>query len=188
MVHSPLTIEQALLGFLRQQPRYGYEIHQQLSDLTGLGLVWRMKQSQLYALLTKLEQAGYVSPTLEFQETRPPRKMFELTEAGRQAFLDWVRTPVPQGRGLRLEFLAKLYFALGEGPEVTSRLIDRQRATCRGWLEQQQAQTAALKETQPYDWLVHKFRLGQIEAMLAWLNTCEEMLTINIRKERSPEL
>ena len=41
MIRQPLTIEYALLGFLRQQPRHGYEIYQQLSDPTGLGLVWR---------------------------------------------------------------------------------------------------------------------------------------------------
>src|SRR5262245_48213282 len=117
-VNEPLSTEFALLGFLRQQPMYGYEIHQKLLEATGLGLVWRLKQSQLYALLIKLEREGFVTVTLEHQEARPPRKMFELTEAGRNAFLDWVQQPVAQGRKLRLDFLAKLYFARFEGVEV----------------------------------------------------------------------
>ena len=75
-VNLPLTTEHALLGFLRRRPMYGYEIHQQLTHPTGLGLVWRLKQSQLYALLAKLEEAGYVTTTIEPQETRPPRKIF----------------------------------------------------------------------------------------------------------------
>jgi DNA-binding PadR family transcriptional regulator len=41
-VNLPLSTEYALLGFLRRQPMHGYEIHQQLSDATGLGLVWRL--------------------------------------------------------------------------------------------------------------------------------------------------
>src|SRR5512145_3063409 len=116
-VNAPLSTELALLGFLHRRSMYGYEIHQQLSDPTGLGLVWRLKQSQLYALLTKLEHEGYVAINIEYQEARPPRKMFELTETGRQAFQNWVQQPVPQGRKLRLDFLAKLYFAQFEGTE-----------------------------------------------------------------------
>src|SRR4051812_40584710 len=95
MVRLPLTTEHALLGFLRQQPMYGYEIHQQLSESAGLGLVWRLKQSQLYALLGKLEQEGYIVATLEAQDARPPRKVYRLTGSGHLAFLEWVQTPVP---------------------------------------------------------------------------------------------
>ena len=175
-VNLPLSTEFALLGFLRRQPMYGYEIHQQLSDPTGLGLVWRLKQSQLYALLAKLEREGYVTTTIEYQDTRPPRKIFELTEAGRQAFLEWVQRPVQQGRKLRLDFLAKFYFAQLEGPEVALRLIEQQRIACRDWLRQQEDEAESLRQTHPYDWLVHKFRIGQIEAMLAWLDTCQEAL------------
>jgi DNA-binding PadR family transcriptional regulator len=177
-VNVPLSTEFALLGFLRRQPMYGYEIHQQLSDPTGLGLVWRLKQSQLYALLTKLEREGYVATTIEYQDTRPPRKMFELTETGRQAFQDWVQRPVAQGRKLRLDFLAKLYFAQLEGPEVAMRLIEQQRVVCHNWLQQQEEEIEALQYSHPYDWLVHKFRMGQIEAMIAWLDTCQEALLV----------
>lgn len=175
-VKSPLATELALLGFLQHQPMHGYEIHQQLSEATGLGLVWRLKQSQLYALLTKLENRDYVATTIEYQDTRPPRKMFELTEAGRRAFEDWVEQPVEQGRKLRLEFLAKFYFARLAGPEAATQLIERQRIVCRDWLQQQAEETEALRHSQPYDWLVHQFRLGQIEAMLAWLDTCQEVV------------
>lgn len=174
MIRSPLTIEHALLGFLRRQPDHGYEIYQQLSDPAGLGLVWRIKQSQLYALLTRLENKGYIKATVELQAARPPRKVFELTTAGYNAFLEWVQSPVAHGRQLRLDFLAKLYFARREG--LASRLIEQQRATCGEWLMAQQEQANALEASQPYDWLVHRFRVGQIQAMLDWLDVCEQTL------------
>jgi DNA-binding PadR family transcriptional regulator len=179
-VNLPLSTEYALLGFLRRQPMHGYEIHQQLSDATGLGLVWRLKQSQLYALLAKLEREGYVITTIEYQDARPPRKMFELTEVGRQAFQKWVRRPVPQGRKLRLDFVAKLYFAQREGPEVVTQLIEGQRTACRNWLNEQEEESEVLRYSHPYDWLVHKFRVGQIEAMLTWLDTCQETLQVSV--------
>ena len=179
-LNLPLTTEHALLGFLRRRPMHGYEIHQHLADPDGLGLVWRLKQSQLYALLAKLEHEGYVSTTLELQDARPPRKVFQLTQAGHEAFLAWVQSPVPHGRKLRLDFLAKLYFAQREGPAVALRLIEDQRAVCRDWLTTQQQEAEALRGAHPYEWLVHEFRIGQIKAMLAWLDTCQEVLSAAI--------
>ena len=174
MIRLPLTIEYALLGFMRQHPVHGYELHQQLSDPAGLGLVWRLKQSQLYALLGKLEEEGYVTATLKPQETRPTRRVFRLTKSGRDAYLDWVKSPVLHGREIRQEFLAKLYFARQEGPDLVAQLVERQREASQDWLAAQRAHAKKIHDTQPYEWLVCQFRIGQIEAMLAWLDTCEQ--------------
>ena len=174
MVRQPFTMEHALLGFLREEPEHGYAIYQRLSDPAGLGLVWRIKQSQLYSLLAKLEEAGYASATIEPQGSRPPRKVYSLTSSGRQAFQEWLHSPVQHGRHLRLEFLAKFYFARRESQNVAAQLIERQRQTRRQWLEQQQERARNARD-QPYDWLVHQFRTGQIKAMLEWLDVCAQI-------------
>ena len=176
MVSSPLTTEHALLGFLNRQPTHGYEIHRRLSEAEGLGLVWRVKQNQLYALLSKLERQGFVTTQLEPQENRPPRKVFHLTQAGQDAFLKWVQSPVKHGRKLRLDFLAKLYFAQREGQPVAQTLIERQQAACQHWLQEERNQAVELRQSRPFDWLVHQFRVGQLEAMLNWLDTCQTTL------------
>ncbi|MCB0169741.1 MAG: helix-turn-helix transcriptional regulator [Anaerolineae bacterium] len=176
MIRSPLTIEYALLGLLYHQARHGYEIYQELLNEDGLGLVWRLKQSQLYALLAKLEQQGYMDATLEPQEGRPPRKMLQLTPAGRDAFLSWLRTPVPQGRKMRLEFMAKFYFARQIEPSSAATLIDKQRIICQDWLASLQTQANTLSTESSFEWLVYQFRIGQVEAMNTWLDICERTL------------
>ncbi len=176
MIAHPLTIEHALLGFIRQGAAHGYAIYQALSNPAGLGLVWNLKQSQLYALLGKLEDAGYIVAEVEIQESRPPRKLYSLTSAGERAFLAWLSQPVERGRQLRLEFLAKLYFARGESQETALELVEKQRHVCQRWLTGQQARAKAA-EAHPYDRLVHQFRQGQIEAMLAWLDHCAGVAT-----------
>lgn len=176
MTPTPLTIEWSLLGLLRQQPMHGYELHQMLSTAEGLGLIWHLKQSQLYALLERLEERGYLSSTLEPQEARPPRKVFTLTEMGREALLDWIQSPVSRGRDFRQEFLAKLYFARLEGNAAVEQLLTRQRSTCQAWIAEQPAESEDERTSHPYTWLVRQFRVGQIEAMLAWLDTCEQTL------------
>ncbi|MCB0196362.1 MAG: helix-turn-helix transcriptional regulator [Anaerolineae bacterium] len=180
MARSSLTIEYALLGLLYHQARHGYEIYQELLAEDGLGLVWRLKQSQLYALLAKLEQQGFVDSTLEPQEGRPPRKMLQLTTAGREAFLGWLRTPVPQGRKMRLEFMAKFYFARQFEPTIASALIDKQRDICRDWLTALQSQADTLSTEAPFEWLVYQFRIGQVEAMHNWLDICERTLVTTV--------
>ena len=180
MSPSQLTIEYALLGFLYRQPMHGYEIHQQLLAGDGLGLVWRLKQSQLYALLAKLEQAGYISATLEPQDARPPRKVLQLTVAGREAFLDWLRSPVPQGRQMRMEFMAKLHSARQIEPATAAVLIDGQRDICSDWLASLRDEADALSAERRFEWLVYQFRIGQVEAMVNWLDICEQELVATV--------
>jgi DNA-binding PadR family transcriptional regulator len=175
MRQSTLSIEFALLGFLRQQPKHGYAIHQDLSDPAGLGPVWQIKLSQLYALLGKLEDAGYITATTEPQENKPPRKIFHLTNEGQSAFLSWVQSPVRHGRSLRLEFLVKLYFARREGADSAAHLLAAQRDQCHDWLAtEQEIVNEEAANGREYSRLVHQFRLGQIQAMLNWLDHCEE--------------
>jgi len=170
---TTLTVEYALLGFVYDQPTHGYDLYQQLSAPQGLWQVWRMKQSQLYALLTKLEDEEYLVTTLQPQDTRPPRKVYSLTAAGRAAFQQWLATPVTHGRQMRLEFLAKLYFAYRQGPAVVSPLLAQQILTCRQWLTELQQQSAAEPAHNPFGYAVHQFRITQVESFVDWLLTCQ---------------
>jgi PadR family transcriptional regulator AphA len=172
MVRRPPGIELALLGFLRNGPQHGYQIHQTTSDLAGLGLVWRLKQSQLYALFAKLEKDGYVTSVLQSQEPHPPRRVFKLTTSGRKAYLDWLTSPVAVPRLVRQEFLAKLYFLQGD-KESAQMLIERQQETCQHWLEDFKRQ-AAQYESGLYGWLTFQYRISHIESIIAWLEICQQ--------------
>lgn len=169
MVKAPLTLEHALLGFLLEKPIHAYEMHHQLHENGTLGLVWRIKQSQLYALLTRLEEAGYLTTTTAPQETRPARKMLHLTPAGHAAFMTWLVTPVAHGRELRQEFLAKLYFAQAVKPPVVAPLVAAQRVALVEMLATLSANVDAAKL--PYTRLVYAFRQSQVAASLNWLDT-----------------
>ena len=170
MVRRPLGMEIALLGFLLDDPQHGYQLHQMVSDPDGLGLIWHLKQSQLYALLTKLEKDGFTNSTLQSQDPHPPRRVFELTSMGREAFMDWVSSPVNTPRFIRQEFLAKLYFVSMENAEPARQLIDKQHSVCQRWLIEFNAQMTA-STPQSYRWKMYQYRLGQIEALRQWLES-----------------
>ena len=155
----------ALLGFVRQQPRHGYDIYRQLSQSPELRAVWRVKQSRLYALLARLEGAGLLSATSEPADGRPPRKVFRLTEAGAAVLAEWLAQPVAQPRDIRLEFMLKLYFALQEGGETAARLVERQRAVCAGWLVDKGEAADA-----PFARAVASYRQAHVRAIGEWLD------------------
>lgn len=165
-----------LLGFLTDGPRHGYAIYRELSDPDGLWLVWRMKQSQLYALLSRLEEEGKLVSELEPQAGRPPRRMYRLTPEGRAAYRRWLKTPVDRGRQFRLDLLVKLFFARRQGIEAVEALLDAQRMLCREWLGELQIEEAELREGAAYQRVVHQYRSGQIQAMLGWIDSCRAEL------------
>jgi PadR family transcriptional regulator, regulatory protein AphA len=170
---NALTVEHALLAILRPKPLHGYDIYKQITDPAGIWLVWRMKQSQLYALLAKLEKVGYITATLHAQEARPTRKVYELTNSGAQAVARWVATPVGRGRQMRMEFLLKLFFAQQDGSAAAVALLTAQREECHRWLAAHHQQATTSPSFAAH---VHQFRQQQIESWLAWLNSCQTMI------------
>jgi DNA-binding PadR family transcriptional regulator len=118
---SPLALEYILLGIIGRSPIHGYNIYKELNRLDGIGMVWQIKQSQLYALLDKLETQELIHATRLETDSYPPRKEYQLTPLGIIEFKHWRSSPVKHPRDLRQEFLARLYFA---------RLAGRAGNTC----------------------------------------------------------
>jgi DNA-binding PadR family transcriptional regulator len=149
-------------------PKHGYELHQDFSE--ELGRVWRLGRSNLYAQLKELASSGWVTMEEESQSGRPPRQVYHLTETGREQFLGWLHRPSPHLRHIRLEFLARLYFfELLDLPGLED-LVERQRvlleSRCRSLRD------AAGQAENRFDKLVLAFRLGQMEAVIEWLDRC----------------
>ena len=57
----------------------------------ALEATWRVSTSQLYVLLKRLEQGGWLASSPESQSSRPAKRVFHLTGAGRKAFLAWLK-------------------------------------------------------------------------------------------------
>lgn len=75
------TLEYCVLLLLRQTPRYGYEILQELNAYPFIAST----ESTIYPLLRRLEKEGYLySFWRDSTEGLPPRKYYALTEEGQQ--------------------------------------------------------------------------------------------------------
>jgi Predicted transcriptional regulators len=178
---TPLSIEYILLGFLEKSPIHGYDLYKKITTFEAISLVWNLKQSQLYALLDRLEAAGLIASTLIPGEAHPDRKQYHLTESGRKTFYAWRDNPVQHGRDIRMEFLAKLYFALNSSPEKALDLIDEQKANCVSWLTIFRNDVLNTAEDQFYEKIVFSYRASQIEATLDWLETTRKEIRAQLQ-------
>lgn len=66
-----------VLVLLDKQDRYGYELVQKISDQISIS------EGSVYPLLRRLTKEGYFSTYLKESTEGPPRKYYQLTDAGR---------------------------------------------------------------------------------------------------------
>jgi DNA-binding PadR family transcriptional regulator len=118
-----MSLKHALLGILTVHPMTGYELKQFFDS--SVQHFWNAELSQIYPTLKSLEEAAYVDKRVEIQESRPNRKIYDITESGREEFARWVRAPQPAG-DLRDPFLIKLFFGTELPVEDILVLLRRQ--------------------------------------------------------------
>ena len=119
-------VEFAALGFLIEQSLHGYALRARITE--GLGPLWQVASSQLYQVLHRLEERGYVARSSEAPSAGPSKTVYRATADGAAAFWDWAQDPVHTMRRVRVEFAAKLYFLRRLKLAAVAVLIDKQLA------------------------------------------------------------
>ena len=164
------TSEYALLGFLLDGPCHGYELHKKLTEANGVGMVWDVKISNMYAQLEKLARRGLITGSVHENEQRPARTEYALTAEGVDEVNHWLHKPVDHPRDFRHDFLIRVYFISTYQPGELEWLIDRQLEICLGWQSSLGAKEKALPLADNFANLTNYFRYSQIQSMMDWLN------------------
>jgi DNA-binding PadR family transcriptional regulator len=102
-----MSLKHTLLGFLNYYPMTGYELKKFFD--TSVAHFWNAEQSQIYAALKQLEAEDLVEMRVEMQTDRPNRKVYSITEDGRNELLEWLATPA-EPEQVREPLLIKLFF------------------------------------------------------------------------------
>lgn len=101
MTDAELTI----LSLLAEAPRYGHEIQQLIED-RGLREWISVGFSSVFYILNKLEKQQMISAELRPAKNNPPRKYYQITEAGQgilqTRIADLLRAPRAFGSGFEL--------------------------------------------------------------------------------------
>jgi DNA-binding PadR family transcriptional regulator len=103
-----MSLEFAILGFLNYHPYTGYDL-KKIFD-TSVRHFWPADQSQIYRTLSKLTENSWVEMEKVPQDDRPDRKVYHITDSGRQELLRWLSGSPPMGEP-RSAPLIQVFFA-----------------------------------------------------------------------------
>ncbi len=166
-----MSVRLVILGLLRENPLYGYEIKQiieeHMSDWTSIAF------GSIYFALDKLAQENYVEKVgVEQPGKWPSRSVYQITPAGRQEFLRLLRESWGN--------VEKQYFSLDiclffkdalPTEEIVSYLRDRQ-AILRGALEHiasHRDEEMAQPEIPPVARAIFEHSIAHTRAELEWV-------------------
>lgn len=103
-----MSLKYAILGLLDQGPKTGYEIKVYFRDT--IKNFWNVSDGQLYPTLKNLVEEGLIAKREEKEEGGGTRQVYQITDWGKKAFLEWLRTPERSIPELKEPFLLKLLF------------------------------------------------------------------------------
>lgn len=106
-------LEHVVLGVLSSRPRHAYALKQRLGP--GLAPRHQINDGVLYPLLARLERRGLVTSATEPGERGRARRVYAVTDAGRETFMAWLHGEQDEGGDLSYDLfigqpLVKLFF------------------------------------------------------------------------------
>ena len=166
-----MSIRQALLTLLDEQPMYGYQLRTEFEARTGG--TWPLNVGQVYTTLTRLERDGLVESAGSDDEGHG---FYALTELGRAEVARWFTTPVERDRPPRDELAIKLALAVTV-PGVDVRAVIQAQRTDTVRALQEYTRLKAQANDADLAWLlVLDSLVFQAEAEVRWLDHCEARL------------
>ncbi|WP_344061382.1 PadR family transcriptional regulator [Terrabacter lapilli] len=113
------------LGLLLDSPASGYDLWRRAER--SVAHFWPVTRSALYAELPRLESRGFVSSSAVVQKGLPDKRVYAVTQAGREAFTEWLDGLEISERPRHPQQL-QLFFAAHGPVDLAGRLVRDWRA------------------------------------------------------------
>ena len=118
-----MSLRDAVLAALLEGESSGYDLAKDFD--ASVANFWPATPQQLYRELDRLAEQGLIQARIVHQERRPNKRMFSLTEAGRDAIRQFT-AKAPKPSVIRDELLIKVQAAdAGDTPAVRDLIRDR---------------------------------------------------------------
>jgi DNA-binding PadR family transcriptional regulator len=118
-----MSLRDAVLAALLEGESSGYDLAKSFD--ASVANFWMATPQQLYRELDRLAEQGLIQARVVHQERRPNKRMFSLTDAGRDAIQQFTAR-VPKPFVIRDELLVKVNAVdAGDGPAVREFIVER---------------------------------------------------------------
>lgn len=118
-----MSLRHAILVLLQDQEASGYDLAREFAN--SIGLVWNATHQQIYLELGKLNDQNMVKFRHIPQDGKPDKKLYRITEEGRDELIRWLRKPAAPPR-IRDAFMVKIAGgALSDSSSILRELDDQ---------------------------------------------------------------
>jgi len=160
-----MDVELMTLGFLMAGPKTGYR----MQNIAGkLMLNYNLSLNQVYPVLRKFEEAGFVQKETVVQTGRPNKNVYSLTPSGRECFMKRITAP-PRPLDYVLEFLVRvLFFRFLEQKDVVQG-FEKEIASLQGQLEELLAmEKTVVSKADANGEFCYRTAVHLLETMIRW--------------------
>jgi PadR family transcriptional regulator AphA len=194
-----MKFEYVILGVLSWRPMTGYELGKYL-EVEGRFLKNKVHLSQIYRLLARMVDSGWLSFRTVVNDGRPDAKVYRLTPLGEQTLRDWVASPyVPSTRFQDPEFSVRFRYGGPIDPASVLRLLRTELQTRQDQVATYRTRQRALTGLRPVDGvdpelitrlgdLSHDYGAASVDLWIDWLErtlaTLEAELPDQLTDER----
>ena len=172
-----MSLKFGLLGLLGYSDMTGYDLTKVFND--SLRFFWKAQPSQIYRDLTALEKEDCLTFEIEEQKGKPSKKIYSITEKGKNKFYQWVNDyDFTKEVSYRESMLMKIFFgASGDDTKLEESLMafmDKNRRYKEEHLKvievmkSYASKNENLKRNHTYWRMVHARGLVQADANVEW--------------------
>lgn len=158
----------SLLGFLHERPMAGWDLVATAQQ--RIGNFWSLTKSQVYRELSTLARAGLIEAGERGPRERQP---YTITQAGRDAFREWVLRE-PDQETIRFPLLLTVMFGEHLPPEHLAVFLASHRERHAARLEMYEEQHAGIpeeyRERNPFSVATLEFGIAYERAALEWFD------------------
>jgi len=164
----------SLLGFLHDGPMTGWDLVARAEQ--SIGNFWSLTQSQVYRELSAMAKSGLIEAGERGTRDRQP---FTITDAGRDAFRNWVAEE-PGRETIRFPLLLRLMFGEHVPPDRLAAFIEHHEGIHRERLAGYQALRASIPasyiDANPFSISTLDFGIRYEEAVTEWFTALPETI------------
>lgn len=127
-----MALREAVLAALLEGEASGYDLAKRFD--AGVANFWSATPQQLYRELERLEGEGLLSARVVRQDRRPDKRLFTVTEAGREVLRAFNRQP-PRPTAIRDDLLVKLQAVDETDTDAVIRAVEQRMELSRAKLD-----------------------------------------------------
>lgn len=177
-----MTLKHVILGFLTDAPSTGYDLKKKFAESQVFH--WSGNNNQIYKALVELHDEALVTVELQPQGSKPPRKVYTITDAGRSVLRHWLLSTAELPH-YRNDLLIRLTWAGQLTPAEVDTMLEAYAEDVRlhiQMLHEQARRDRAASPPNDFKQQVADRWLGIYQQELAWVLALRQELSLRRSK------